>query len=99
MIHAGGTQAEEYFEVGGRRETRPPGMVVAGSGTGDAPVPAAGTVRRVVDEDPSVILTDEVELVVLRCLGTTDRVSGPVLTGTWRDQPVPLPLAYATPPR
>ncbi len=99
VIHAGGTQAEEFFEVDGRREIRPPGMVVTGSGTADAPVPAAGAVRRLADEDPTVILTDEVELAVLRCLGTTDRVSGPVLTGTWGEQPVPLPLAYATRPR
>jgi hypothetical protein len=96
VIHTGGTQAEEFFEVDGRRETRPPGMVVSGSGTGDAPVPAAGTVHRVVDQDPTVIVTEDVELTVLRRLGTTDRVSGPVLTGTWSDQPLPLPLAYAT---
>lgn len=99
VIHAGGTQAEEYFEVDGRRETRPPGMLVSGSGTSDAPVPAAGTVHRVVDEDPTAILTDDVELFVLRDLGTTDRVSGPVLTGTWSDQQPPLPLAYANRPR
>jgi hypothetical protein len=61
-------------------------------------VPAVGVVRRVVDEDPTVIVTDEAELVVLRRIGTTDRVSGPVLTGTWSDQPLPLPLAYAVPP-
>jgi hypothetical protein len=98
VIHAGGTQAEEFFEVDGRRETRPPGMVVNGSGTGDAPVPAADVVRRVIDEDPTVIVTDEVELAVLRRLGTSQRVTGPVLTGTWGDQPTPLPLAYAVPP-
>jgi hypothetical protein len=96
VIHAGGTQAEEFFEVDGRRETRAPGMVVSGSGTGDAPVPAAGAVRRVVDEDPTVIVTDEVELAVLRRLGTRERVTGPVLTGTWDDR-LPLPLAYAVP--
>ena len=98
VIHAGGTQAEEFFEVDGRRETRQPIMRVSGSGTEDAPVPAAGTVRRVLDEDPAVIVTDEVELAVLRGIGTTDRVSGPVLTGTWAGQDLPLPLAYAMPP-
>ncbi|MEU8229152.1 hypothetical protein AB0C12_06030 [Actinoplanes sp. NPDC048967] len=99
VIHAGGTQAEEYFEVDGRRETRAPAMTVSGSGTGDAPVPAAGTVRRVVDEDPTVIVTDDVELAVLRRVGTSQRVTGPVLTGMWGDEPLPVPLAYATPPR
>jgi hypothetical protein len=98
VIHSGGTQAEEFFEVDGKRETRAPGMVVSGSGTGDAPVPAAGTVRRVVDEDPTVIVTDEVELAVLRRLGTRERVSGPVLTGTWDGGSLPLPLAYAVLP-
>jgi hypothetical protein len=97
VIHAGGTQAEEYFEVDGRRETRAPAMTVSGSGTGDAPVPAAGTVHRVVDEDPTVIVTDDVELAVLRRVGTSQRVTGPVLTGMWGDQPLPVPLAYATP--
>ncbi|GAA3348305.1 hypothetical protein GCM10020358_66290 [Amorphoplanes nipponensis] len=95
VIHAGGTQAEEYFEVDGRRETRRPAMTVCGSGTGDAPVPAAGVVRRVVDEDPTVIVTDDVELAVLRRLGTSQRVTGPVLTGAWGDEPLPVPLAYA----
>ncbi|MEU8612088.1 hypothetical protein AB0C29_29285 [Actinoplanes sp. NPDC048791] len=97
VIHAGGTQAEEYFEVDGRRETRAPAMTVSGSGTGDAPVPAAGTVHRVVDEDPTVIVTDDVELAVLRRVGTSQRVTGPVLTGMWGDEPLPVPLAYATP--
>jgi hypothetical protein len=98
VIHSGGTQAEEFFEVDGRRETRPPGMTVSGSGTGDAPVPAADTLRRVVDEDPTVIETADVQLAVLRRLGTSQRVTGPVLTGMWGEEPLPVPLAYATPP-
>ena len=97
-IHTGGTQAEEFFEVDGRRETRQPTMTVSGSGTADAPVPATGAVQRVVDEDPTLIVTDEVELAVLRRLGTRERVSGPVLTGTWGDEQLPLPLAYAVLP-
>jgi hypothetical protein len=95
VIHTGGTQAEEFFEVDGRREIREPSMVVTGSGTEDAPVPATGAVQRVVDEDPTVIVTDEVELVVLRRLGTAQRVTGPVLTGAWGEPALPLPLAYA----
>jgi hypothetical protein len=97
-IHTGGTQAEEYFEVDGRRETRAPAMTVSGSGTEDAPVPAADVVRRVVDEDPTVIVTDGVELAVLRRLGTRERVDGPVLAGTWDAGALPLPLAYAVQP-
>jgi hypothetical protein len=97
VIHTGGTQAEEFFEVDGRRETRAPAMTVSGSGTADAPVPATGGVRRVADEDPTVIVTDEVQLVVLRRLGSAQRVDGPVLTGAWGEEPLPVPLAYALP--
>jgi hypothetical protein len=97
VIHTGGTQAEEFFEVDGRRETRAPAMTVHGSGTADAPVPATGSVHQVADEDPTVIVTDEVELVVLRRLGTAQRVDGPVLAGAWGEEPLPVPLAYALP--
>jgi hypothetical protein len=97
-IHTDATQAEEFFEVDGRRELRAPSMAVSGSGTADAPVPATGTVHRVEDDDPAVIVTDEVELHVLRRLGTRERVSGPVLSGTWGDESLPLPLAYAVLP-
>ena len=51
--------------------------------------------------DPTLIVTDHVELTVVRRLdGGTDPTAavptGAVLTGQWSGQPVPLPLAYAS---
>ncbi|MEV4499514.1 hypothetical protein AB0J84_27935 [Micromonospora arborensis] len=95
-ILAGGGQAEEYFEVDGRREVRKPTMTVVASGTGDADVPPAGAVRRVVDGDVVIIGTDSVELVVVRRPGAgADAGAGATLSGTWDGQPTTVPLAYA----
>jgi len=94
-ILSGTGQAEEFFEVDGRREHREPTMKVTGSGAQDE-VPAAGSVRRVVDEDPTLIVTDSVELTVVRRLNAGTTLTGTTLTGTWSGQPTPLPLAYAS---
>lgn len=96
-VLAGTGQAEEFFEVDGERKYREPSMTIASSGAGDAPVPAVGPPRRVVDADPALIVTDSVELVVLRCLDGGGERAGAMLTGTWPGQPTPLPLAYAVP--
>ncbi|MEU4380777.1 CG0192-related protein [Micromonospora echinofusca] len=88
-------QAEEFFEVDGRREHRAPTMDIAGSGTRGTEVPPVGTVRRVVEDDLTLIVTDSVELAVVRRLDGGTASDGAVLTGTWSDQPTPLPLAYA----
>jgi hypothetical protein len=92
-------QAEEYFEVDGRREVREATMRVTGTGAGQAAPPAVGPVRRVAGGDPTVITTDSVELAVIRRLtgGSGDdpgAPAGPALTGTWAGQPTPVPLAY-----
>ncbi|MET0491926.1 MAG: hypothetical protein ABW000_02220 [Actinoplanes sp.] len=96
-IFTGGEQAEQVIEIDGKLETREPTMTVTGSGAEDAGAPAVGEVAEVVDEDPTTIVTEKLELVVLRHLGTTDRTSGPILAGTWPGQEIPLPLAYAAP--
>ncbi|MFY1633843.1 CG0192-related protein [Solwaraspora sp. WMMB335] len=106
-ILADAGQAQEYFEVDGVREIRPlsmdiTGSATTGSGTTGAAVPAAvpavGTVSRIVDGDPTLIVTERVELTVLRRLdGQPGRRNGELLTGTWPGQPQPLPLAYAVP--
>ncbi|MEU6074178.1 hypothetical protein [Micromonospora sp. NPDC047074] len=90
-------QAEVFFEVDGRREHREPSMTVTGSGARGTSVPAVGAVRRVVQDDPTLIVTDTVELAVVRCLDGGHRATGATLTGTWDGQPAPLPLAYARP--
>ena len=94
-IYTGTGQAEQYFEVDGQREVRPPTMMIAVSGAG-AEVPAIDAVRRVVDEDRTVVVTDAVELVVVRRPGAGDsRALGATLSGSWDGQATAVPLAYA----
>ncbi|WBB90709.1 hypothetical protein [Verrucosispora sp. WMMC514] len=93
-ILAGTGQAEEYFEVDGRREVRPPSMGIT-SDTPAVDVPPVGAVRRVVDGDPTLIVTDTVELAVIRRPGSAAAPVGATLTGTWDD--ARAPLAYAAP--
>ncbi|SCG64800.1 CG0192-related protein [Micromonospora halophytica] len=95
-VLAGAGQAEEFFEVDGVRERRAPSMGIAITGPAVAAPPAVGALRGVVDADPTVIVTDAVELVVPRRLVASDRPGAATLTGTWDGQPDPLPLAYAT---
>lgn len=89
-------QAEEFLEVDGRLERRDPSMTVTSSGGRPAGTPAVGALRRVVDGDPTLIVTDSVELSVVRRLSGTIRPTGGTLTGTWSGQQAPLPLAYAS---
>lgn len=72
-------------------------MVVTGSGVQDADVPAVDALYGVVGDDPTLIVTDSVQLAVVRRLDGSDRLAGVTLTGTWSGQPSPLPLAYASP--
>jgi Maltokinase N-terminal cap domain len=96
-ILTGSGQAEEFFEVDGRLEPREASMTVTGSGQdADADIPAIGPVRRVVENDPTIIVTDSVELTVVRCLNDSTSRPGAALTGTWSGQPSPVPLAFAT---
>jgi hypothetical protein len=87
-------QADEFLDVDGELKRRNPSMRVAG--TGGSGGPAAGTIRRVADGDPTLILTETVELAVVRCLPGADGAAGPALTGTWDGQAEPLPLVRAT---
>jgi hypothetical protein len=71
-------------------------MTVTGSGAHrDADIHDVDVLRRVVDEDPTLIMTDCVELAGVRRLDASSGLSGDTLTGTWSDQPRPLPLAHA----
>lgn len=95
-IFAGIGQAEEFFEVDGQREYREPTMAIASTDAPRATVPTIDQVRRVVDDDPTLIVTDSVELAVVRRLVGSDGQAGARLTGTWSGQPTALPLAYAS---
>jgi len=96
-ILTGGTQAEEFVEIDGRQQRREPTTFVRGSGTLEADAPVVKSLARVDDEDPTVIVTDSVELTVVRALDntTTDDAERLTLTGTWDGQSTPLTLAYA----
>ncbi|WP_410812086.1 CG0192-related protein [Micromonospora sp. 067-2] len=97
-ILTGTGQAEQYFEVDGRREVREPTMTVSVSGAGDTDLAPVGPLRRVVDEDTALIVTDSVELLVIRRPGTGDAgASGATLSGSWNGQTASVPLAYARP--
>jgi len=91
-IFGRGVQAVEYFEVDGELRPRPPAMAVWGTGEGG---PAASAIVTVTNTDPTVIVTETVELTVLRVLdslGTKEKIA---LTGTWPGQSDPAVLAYA----
>ncbi|WP_030489326.1 CG0192-related protein [Micromonospora chokoriensis] len=95
-ILSGAGQAEQYVEVDGRREVREPTVTVVVDGATDAQQPAVGALRRVVDEDRTLIATDTVELVVVRRPGTGATGSaGAMLSGSWDGQSTTVPLAYA----
>ncbi|TDC66985.1 hypothetical protein E1258_01040 [Micromonospora sp. KC207] len=96
-VLAGAGQAEEYFEVDGHREHRPPSMVLTVDGAWRATAPGLGAIDRVEDGDPTRIVTDAVELAVVRHVGTEPGPAGARLSGTWDGQPAPLPLASAAP--
>jgi hypothetical protein len=84
-------QAEELVDVDGTLEPRALTMDITSSGR--QPVPAITTVRRVDGNDPTVIVTDTVELTVARVLGTP--LAGVVLAGTWKGRDTPVALASA----
>ncbi|MEV5765251.1 hypothetical protein AB0L34_11865 [Micromonospora sp. NPDC052213] len=96
-VLAGTGQAEEFIEIDGRLERREPSMTITGGGTPGADAPTVGALREVVPDDPTLIVTDAVDLVVVRRLDGGSRPEGATLTGAWAGQPTPLPLAYARP--
>jgi hypothetical protein len=99
-IITGAGQAEEYIEIDGRLERRESTTFVRGGGAEGADVPTISSIVGVDDGDPTVILTDSVELVVMRILSGpgNGRASGELaLTGTWSGQTTQRILAHARP--
>jgi hypothetical protein len=92
-IFAGTGQADEFLEVDGRLERREASMVVSGSGRHGVEVPVVQAVRRVVDEDPTLIVTDSVALTVVRTVDGNSSHAGATLTGRWTDLPAAVLLA------
>ncbi|MDW3847312.1 hypothetical protein NMK34_11930 [Micromonospora sp. BRA006-A] len=97
-------QAEEYFEVDGKREVRPASMTLTGSRTG-RPVPAgpastgsvsAGAVSTGSgDGGVTVVRVGDVELAVVRRPVPAEVPGSGGLTGTWPGRDEPVLLAYA----
>jgi hypothetical protein len=92
-IFAGTGQADEFLAVDDRLERREPAMSVIGSGRPGVAAPAVQAVCRVVDEDPTLIVTDTVQLTVVRTVHGNSRPDGATLTGRWADSPAPVLLA------
>lgn len=97
-------QAEEYFEVDGKREMRPASMTLTGSRTG-RPVPtgpasagsvSAGSVSTGSgDGGVTVVRVGDVELAVVRRPVPAEVPGSGGLTGSWPGQDEPVLLAYA----
>ncbi len=83
-VLTGGTQAEQYFEVDGRREVREPSATVHGSGTPRTAVPAIDAITQKDDGPATVVRAGGVELVVVRVVGA-DIDAEQTLTGRWGD--------------
>ncbi|MFI7673491.1 hypothetical protein [Actinophytocola sp. NPDC049390] len=94
-ILTGAGQAEELVDG---VERRAPTMAVASTAVAGATAPAVGSVVRVGGDDPVVIVTDTVELTVVRRLDAGVALAGTVLTGAWPGQDTPVPLASALAP-
>jgi Maltokinase N-terminal cap domain len=96
LTGAGG--AEEFEDIDGRQQPREPSMTVRGSGTPEADAPPISAIVRIDDADPTLIVTDSVELAVSRVLDRTGLAAESeraVLTGTWSGQVTPVLLAKA----
>lgn len=85
-VLAGGTEAEQYFEVDGERVPRASTVTVIGSGTAGTPVPGIDAVSARDDGPTTVVRAGELELVVVHRLGVdaTPLTTGvETLTGRW----------------
>jgi hypothetical protein len=96
-IFGSASQAEEFIEISGQLQRREPLMSVSGSGKANAPT--IGSLVRVDDGDPTLIVTDTVELTVARILDVSGiqaaTAEALTLTGAWQGQPAPVILAQA----
>jgi hypothetical protein len=96
-ILTGSGQAAQYMDIDGHLEPRPPSMSVTSAGTPETAVPAITGITGTVDQDPTVIVTDSLELTIPR-LPPEARTDEPLtLTGTWPTQPTLHFLAQVHP--
>lgn len=97
-ILAGGTEVEQFVQVGDRLEPHPTATHVRGSGAPDTIVTPIAVVEVTQHGTVTVIASDDLRLSVLRVLGddvdVTDAVQS--LVGTWDRQTAPVVLAFAS---
>jgi hypothetical protein len=91
-VRTGGTQAEEFMESESGQEKREPAMTVHGTGTA-AGSDSAGTLVRVEDGDPAVVVTEEVRAEIRRLLSDEPALDRLALLGEWPGLTRPTVLA------
>jgi hypothetical protein len=97
-IVTGASEAEEFNNVDGREERREPSMTVRGGGVRGTAAPHISGIVRIEDDDPTVIVTESLELAVIRGLdrtGIAGQSEPGILTGTWSGQFASVLLAKA----
>jgi len=102
-ILAGGTEVEQFVQIGDRLEPHPNATQVRGSGTPDTPVAPIESVDVAQYDDVTVISAGSLRLSVRRVLGDdSEATDGDVadaaetLVGTWEGQTTPVVLAFAS---
>ncbi|MGZ4445904.1 MAG: CG0192-related protein [Nocardioides sp.] len=82
-VLTGGREAEQYFEVDGRREVREPAMTVVGSGSPGADVPDTGVPRPHDEGRTTVVEAGPLTLLVARVVGDPIDVAAGAAPGDW----------------
>ncbi len=91
-IRTGAGQADEFLETESGQEKREPAMTVWGTGE-RAPGTPAGTLVRVEDGDPAVVVTEEVRVSIRRLLTDQPAEEPLALVGEWPGLAAPRVLA------
>jgi hypothetical protein len=98
-LGGGITQADEYIEINGEMTRRDRNIEISVEDA-VAPAGAPGTLERVVDGDPTLIVTDTMELSLIRNLSSATPHGGARLVATHiatlPSHPTPLVLAFTS---
>ncbi|MEJ1229544.1 MAG: hypothetical protein WDM88_01185 [Galbitalea sp.] len=98
-VLTGGRQADQFYEIEGKRVDREPSALVNGTGVAGARVPSAGGISTRNDLQSTLAETDDLTVLVarlprLRPLGEVP--SAERLIGTWTGQPEATTLALVS---
>ncbi|GAA3862681.1 hypothetical protein GCM10022381_03520 [Leifsonia kafniensis] len=97
-ILAGGTEVEQFVQVGAELQLKPDTTHVRGSGKPGTPVDTIETVEVTRHGDVTIIGAGELHLSIRRVLGRVVDVTDAAqsLVGTWDGQSAPVVLAFAS---